>query len=654
MPHTTTPTPESLSRRAGSLPGARRAFTLIELLVAIGALAFIAAGIAAIFESTGRTISAGKRLSAFSSYANLIQQQMKSDFASMTRDGFLVIRNEYAGNNPQAGVPDSIPLYADDTNPRPRRVDQIMFFAKGSFASAREALDPAFVARSDAARIYYGHGQHEAPSATRYLQPTLNDNPPNTLAQRALTRLGYNNATSTNPNLYASDWTLLRHVTLLRQPQTSQTAIPQSKVLSLNVSPSTKFADSDVQVALQPAASNIFRRLLTLFPDAGQASATPSIRGGELAGGGPSPIFSTGLVDIATTDLTEIRQVVMTADTWPVSGVGIQANGNFWDPASNQNVDGSNLGPDGKFRLWKIPGLAYAANARDADILARSQAWMDDAWPSDVTPTDSRQRDRIRCETTPVNFLGVATSATTSLDLAEKRADQAMLASSNFLPHCTDFIVEWSFGDTFTSDPQNTYYSNVQGREGQTIWHGLLRRTSTLQSLTSQNPGRGADIPAVFPYIDDSSGPGAPTLAKISALHQTIPMIGPFANAADPGTFTHTVRAEMIHGKTFSDANVGSWANIADPLTSYFGYTDPTFDPDQNPIADASQLTALAKADRRGTADGRLDSPGDAAVATIPWAWPKLIRVTLTLADPNDPKIEQTFQFVFDVPEPKN
>src|SRR5205823_3353148 len=33
------------------------------------------------------------------------------------------------------------------------------------------------------------------------------------------------------------------------------------------------------------------------------------------------------------------------------------------------------------------------------------------------------------------------------LQRAEARADQLMLASSVFVPHCSEFIVEWSFGD---------------------------------------------------------------------------------------------------------------------------------------------------------------------------------------------------------------
>lgn len=62
-------------------------------------------------------------------------------------------------------------------------------------------------------------------------------------------------------------------------------------------------------------------------------------------------------------------------------------------------------------------------------------------------------------------------------------------------------------------------------------------------------------------------------------------------------------------------------------LVSYFGYYDPTFAPDV--------------------------TSGDPP--SLPWPWPKMIRVTFTLTDPNDPSIEQSFQYVFNVPpDPKS
>jgi hypothetical protein len=45
------------------------------------------------------------------------------------------------------------------------------------------------------------------------------------------------------------------------------------------------------------------------------------------------------------------------------------------------------------------------------------------------------------------------------LQAAEARADQLMLSGSTLVPHCSEFIVEWSFGQV--------------DDKGQTIWFGL-------------------------------------------------------------------------------------------------------------------------------------------------------------------------------------
>jgi hypothetical protein len=69
-------------------------------------------------------------------------------------------------------------------------------------------------------------------------------------------------------------------------------------------------------------------------------------------------------------------------------------------------------------------------------------------------------------------------------------------------------------------------------------------------------------------------------------------------------------------------------------LTTYFGYIDPIFNADAD-------------------GNGQLD-PGESRVGLLRWPWPRLIRVTITLADPIDPTIETSFQFVFNTPRSRN
>lgn len=620
-----------------------RGFTLIELLVALGALAFVAVGIAAIFESTGRTISAGKRVSAFSTYAATIQQQMGADIAAMTGDGFLVIRNEYAGSaTPASGQPDPVPLFDGDTRPRPRRVDQFMFFAKGKFTTARDPLSPAFIATAEAARVWYGHGQRAVPDTSansRFLQPTPVDG--GDVNERAAAFPGNAPASITNPNRFASDWTLLRHVTLLAAPRSTLPARPAQSILGIGAT-SARLLDSATQIALQPAARSIFRRL--------NAQPGPTL----LAGNAPqlvrtdyttaqSPTFTSGIVDIAATDLGQIRSITTTADTWPritFGASGTLAQGSTFYNAQDQ-IDGRNTGADGKFRIVLDPSDTTTTDGdQDGFIVPRMQAWMDNAWPASVFTDEQNQnqpRERVRYEPAPPGLLA-ASSTGSALENAFRRADQAMLASGNFLPRCTEFIVEWSFGKTFPTDPTAPGYN--QELAGRTIWHGMERWTKPRPSAgfnpRSTNPDT---IPEVFPYIENyaqrpvlttapATGPSN-ALARAVAFVQNVPL--------NNGSFKpFYTKAVVIHGQDFVDPD--TLPNPIEPLTSYFGYTDPTFQPDGfggTPIEPA---------------DGSLSGNLDAKVPTVPWAWPRLIRVTLSLADPGDPAFEQTFQFIFEVP----
>jgi type II secretory pathway pseudopilin PulG len=353
-----------LIARAGRPWHAIRSFTLLETLVAVGALAFVAAGIAVIFENTGKTITTGKRVSVFNAAAAAIEQRLRTDIASMTREGFLLIRNEFA--NP--GTTNPVPLYEGDTNQRQRRTDELMFFAKGEFESARVPLFAGLTPRSDAARIYYGHG-------TRWKRPTLPANPNdpylkpdlNNVNQGQL-QLGYNDPN--NPNRYASDWTLLRQVTLLCRPQPSDRVLPQNAPAWLT---DQTIKDTSIQVALQPAASDIFRRI--------NSGILPAGFGSEIRQTVLHPVFASGLVDVATTDLTTIRAVVTTADNGPGT-----ANAQFYIPLQNQQADGGNAGPDGQ----------YKQDSATNDVVDRAHSWILDALPAESHSTALSDFARVR------------------------------------------------------------------------------------------------------------------------------------------------------------------------------------------------------------------------------------------------------------------
>jgi prepilin-type N-terminal cleavage/methylation domain-containing protein len=608
-----------------------RAFTLLEVMVAVAALAVLAVGIAAVFDVTGRTVTGGRRISAINAYANLLQQQMEADFAAMTRDGFLVIRNQHADVDGDgvaqvpttafptpAGTVDLVRLHSEDRNPRPRRVDELMFFAKGSFTSAREPLHPQLIPTSDAARIYYGHGERArrdgTPAPTNainpnyFWRPDLSDSNIDQYAQ--LGRQVPDPAATQNPNAYAAEWTLLRHVTLLvprsdgsdgRPPQNSRPALtPTSLFANPNANNFFRLLDSEIQVAGQPAASSIFRAISVQFPtDFSPNLTTPTgtylnpasyalRRGNDIR-----PQFSSGLIDIATVGLGDIRAVVMTADTWPggppVGFPGFPAGPNFFLASANANEDGSNAGVDRKYRRHGT------GPNQDPFLIQRTHAWMSDAFPTRTTGVPANQRRRVRYEPIPPNLIGASSGAgltggfiSPEFETALRRADQAMLASWGFIPRCTEFIVEWSFGRTIPSDPTSPLF--IPGRAGELIWHGLERMPNPANLNLGAN-----NLPLAWP--------------------RGVPFAGGFMHGALWGE-SADAPALLIHG-------IQDWAqyNPAGPLNSYFGYIDPLL---QNPT---------------------LQNP------TRPWPWPKFIRITLSLADPRDPSLEQTFQFVFNVPQ---
>jgi prepilin-type N-terminal cleavage/methylation domain-containing protein len=523
----------------------RAGFTLVEMLVTVAALALIAVGVASIFHATGKTVSTGRRVSALTAYANLIETRMRADFEAMTRDGFLVIRNEVAnlGNNSPLH-PD---LAADDPRQlRPRRTDEIVFFTRGRYASAREALASGFTARGTEARVYYGHGWRMPPnpainSEYRYPTPTFDN--------RTQALLGGN--VPGNPNRYATDWLLLRHQTVLAGPQITeqdQERIP----LELR---SLEWRDSRIQKGMQPAASSVFRRLAGLnVPQ----DAWSMYQGRGSLSGANLPVFASGLVDVAGTDLDEVRATLLAADSLP-----------------NQ------VGSWGEVEDWLFSGrFQRGSQARD-----RMQAWMDDALPANSMAASAADRTRIRAEPAPTDFFtALNDSMTNPVRGAYRRSDQLALSSSVFVPHCSEFIVEWTFGKMY---PPN------HDRAGEFIWHGMPRPDAGERrwEVADYRAGNNSEL-----NVDDEFE--LPYRLRTGQLH------------------SYEVSRQLIHGA--GGVVIGPQA---DSLTSYFGYIDPEFTPTPPSLSDS-----------------------------LPWAWPKLVRVTMTLADPNDPGVERTFQFVFPTP----
>ncbi len=566
----------------------RSAFTLLETIVSVGAVAIIAVGLAAIFSAVGKTVAGGQRLSTLNQYSALLEVRLREDMDRMSRDGFLVIRQQWAdpNNNGQfEPAIDRIPLSAEDTGARPRRIDELMFFAEGRFQTSRPAMHPGVVAEADAARIYYGHGQPRRLPTTAgnednepYFRPLLSDR-----NNDALARLG--NPDPSNPNRFAGNWTLIRHQTLLVEPSTA----PQPPITStvFTFDPNTPagrliLSNKDGQIALQPAAGSLFRSMARRFPDDALLSIADAA---FLHPDFVRPAFNSGIVDIACSDLSELRSYVLLARVAPSAVTSTMDLDAIFNPGPTPPAGSIAATPSGAAPFVRPPVTA----PESIDLM---HAWMDDAWPTQSAPGASDLFDyrsavlfdpaatRLRTEVAGPDLLRVVSNSVTppldARELAFRRADQLALASSGLLPRCSEFIVEWSFGNTIG---------------GSTIWHGLERR--------EDSDGNGiinaADAIAASPFTPDTTA-NDPRRVRTRINSSTF----------------HDLTERVIYGYT-PTATQSS-------LTSYFGYVDPTF-------TDAGLSQAVV------------------------CPWPRMIRITVTLSDAVDPTIESTFQFVFRTPQ---
>lgn len=565
------PHPRTEARGSETRRLERGAFTLVEMLVAVGAVALIAVGLARVFSAAGKTVRVGGVVSRLNESAALLERQIREDISRMTRNGFLVIVNERAGEGlkgssvPPNEVGHLVRLSADDpSDGRQRRIDQFIIFAEGTFETKREAVVRNLTASSTQARIYYGHGLRWTDPANRNPIDIQDVDQDDDHAQVNTPAFG-----SPGPNQYASQWDLMRHVTLLAEP-----SFEEGRPFSRNPYIQS-IDDNEYQIAGQPAAPSIFRNL--------DAANKPSA--GDMArddgSGVEKPGFACGVVDIATTSLGEIRAIVLDA-----------------------------INP-GEFRNepW-VQGAGGIAFEPGEESLTYMKQWMDLAFPMEVEALQksgsvTNQGYRMHCERQPPDLLGTRASGQTG-QLAQpdfRRADQMMLMASNFVPACTEFIVEWSFGKTY--QPKSS--GNLGGPPGEIIWHGMDRWVD-FDGDGEADPTSATDKRVARPYRGYKQRP-YDSQPRDTAYEQD-------SVFAYPDDESNAVLSDLIH-KPGSSTQIPSGM-----LYSYFGYVDPTYVPPQG--------------------SGKL---------TRDWPWPKMLRITMSLADPVDPTTERTFQFIVELPQ---
>lgn len=567
----------------------RAGFTLLEVLVAVGAVAVVAAGLAVVFDSVGKTVSAGRRASRINQVGQLIKQQLTSDFGAMTREGFLVIRQSYAdadGDDQFTIAGDAVPLSEAEssTRSRPRRVDEILFFQTGSFTSERAPVVPggnterALVASAGEAMVYYGHGNRWNSERDEFAYVNVEVNQFDISSGRFVSRLGG----ADGQNATASDWVLARKQVLLTgEPKTDDRNTGDYFGILGN---STTMQDGECQVAGQPAAASVFRAMNRAFGPTGDDTRlddyawyldSSAVIGTFIDGGDArtGPVLASGTIDIATTSLREIRRVIENINVEPLS-------------ASMSTA---------LFNDAIVPSSALP-NAK----LSQMRLWMDNAMPTGsadeliarvVGSEEQTSQARVRVATQPPGLLGCNEFASAAglgqrRGASVSRANRQLIASGALLTSCTEFVVEWTFGQ-------------LDG-DGNLVWHGP--------------PRRGAKI---RPYPFDGDG--------VARLQTNLAV----SRSGQPLAFIPALPQE-IYGEAVPDDDLAGWNRTT--LTSTFGSVNPLVSPDVNGNDNWSDPT---------------DLPG-----LLPQQWPTQIRVRISITDPLDPTTtnESTFEYVFSVP----
>ena len=617
-----------------------RGFTVVEMLVVIGILVVVSLGVATIFQSVGETVSRGRKLSELNQFASRMERVMRQDFEQMTRDGFLVIINKNAG----AGR--DVQLYRGETTDRdgngiegsPRRSDEIMFFARGNFVSQRRAIAPNMVATSNEASIYYGHGQKRRPqiavSDPAFDQPQnlfFNPQPWDNNFDASLdTRVGYSTPGFVNPNEFARDWSLLRVVTLLTNPQGPGQQVPAELygLSSDDFGDRPRLIDSPRQIMLQPAARSIFKSLN------GSARIDPSVGGtinrslydltyqGQPSSPVQYPLYlpTSGMVDIVSQDLASIRAEIQALAVSQFPSAYMNYNSAYASLPTPSPLGG--IGTRDLFE-YQFYELSTAPNPSDASALelgkydamgqwvgpiqaahaSAIRSWMIDALPSAWSTgsntgliNSSNFFAGVRYEDIPTRLLfnedDFASTDRGSLERAYAEANQEMLGSSIFVPRCTEFIVEWSYG--FVDNSRNSTQLGFKELE----WYGLNR------FVDSNNNG----------VLDAGD-------ARTAKRYLPRDMVQAGTDPAAGGAFRPWgMNSSVVMGRA-------AIAAANDVEAACFGFTtDPNLD---NPATPQNE--------------------GAGAY----WPWPKLIRITMTLGDPTDRDVEETYQIIFEVPEPE-
>ncbi len=133
----------------------QRSFTFIELMVAVVLLVGLLAVVSGVFHATGAVTAIGGATADMLGEAAAIERALRSDFAHLSREGFLAIRCVAVPNDVNKPGPLLAPWLGPDAV---IRADQIVFFRHGAvtLSTFRGTAGVNRKGGSTAARVYWG------------------------------------------------------------------------------------------------------------------------------------------------------------------------------------------------------------------------------------------------------------------------------------------------------------------------------------------------------------------------------------------------------------------------------------------------------------------------------------------------------------------
>jgi prepilin-type N-terminal cleavage/methylation domain-containing protein len=460
----------------------RRAFTLVELLVAVVVLLAVIVATSKVFTTASKVTSMGEATADVVQQAGVIEEQLRRDFSAITQNGYIAIqcvavRNDV--NRVITGLAAAPLLNPELAANAVIRADTMVFFTTGTESTARWSGPNDTSAyggnqQSRAARVFYGHGvqlpglgNDPAGSGAGQVKPIIQGMAPASAPQQILPWTwkdpsganppqvrwisGTSNQASSNmprisPNQPgAREWVLCRKSVLLADDGGRVLFYPDPAPTSLGT----------VVSSTGPGTTSV----PSVFGDRSYTSPSGTDAASmymELRGRGytpqstnlvPSATLQSGWVDIAASELDEIRRLV--APTLPLTNP-------VTVPATAPNVTLTSM---------STPWVAQPNDTPMGWPIGTSSVPF--PWGSSVTgpnfPTApgtvgsyTSQRDRIARGTFgPLHLNGGISAAYNSVGLlAWPRAEKSVpnsdrrsevLASPVLLNNCSHFQIDWTW-----------------------------------------------------------------------------------------------------------------------------------------------------------------------------------------------------------------